>query len=206
MDREVLLGASDELPCRLIAVRAPDEVVNRRRQQAREKAKKKGKGHVPSAEYLALLAWLLFVTNCSAEDLSWKAVVVLYRARWQIELLFELWKSHNRLASHRAGASALEVLAIFYAKLLGVVLQHWILVATADPAHSLRKAAAVLREALEGLLLTLDDRGGLEETLRRLRELVGKLAKTGRRKKNPSHAQLIDDPDLLDWIPEVVAN
>ncbi len=30
--------------------------------------------------------------------------MVLYRARWQIELLFKLWKSHNLLATHRQTA------------------------------------------------------------------------------------------------------
>ena len=33
------------------------------------------------------------------ELLTWKEVVVLYRARWQKELLFKLWKSHNHLAA-----------------------------------------------------------------------------------------------------------
>ena len=65
VDTAVLLGVSDRLPCRLVAVRVPEEVANRRRQQAREKARKKGPGRVPSAGYLALLAWSLFVTNCS---------------------------------------------------------------------------------------------------------------------------------------------
>lgn len=205
VDTAVLLGVSDRLPCRLVAVRVPEEVANRRRQQAREKARKKGPGRVPSAGYLALLAWSLFVTNCVAEDLTWKAVVVLYRARWQIELLFKLWKSDNRLARHRAGASAPEVLAVFYAKLLGVVLQHWVLLATAgpDPSRSLRRAVRVLREALKGLLLALGTQAGLEGELRRLGELVGKLARTSKRGKRPSHAQLIDDPDLLDWLPQV---
>src|SRR5262249_57223750 len=99
------------------------------REQAREKAAKKGRA--PTDEYLELLGWSLFVTNCSEQELTWKGVVVLYRARWQIELLFKLWKSHNRLAAHREGAGALEVLAVFYAKLLGGVLEHWVLVATA---------------------------------------------------------------------------
>ena len=113
----------------------------------------------PTAEYLELLGWSLFVTNCPEEELTWKAVVVLYRARWQIELLFKLWKSHNRLAEHREGASALEVLAVFYAKLLGVLLQHWILVATAwqIAGRSLTKAARALAEVVKQILLALGD-------------------------------------------------
>jgi hypothetical protein len=200
VDRMILLGATARLCCRLIAIRVPDEVANRRRQQAREKAKKKGRE--PSAEYLELLGWSLFVTNCKAEDLTWKAVVVLYRARWQIELLFKLWKSHNQLDRGRAGASAKEFMAVFYAKLLGVVLQHWILVATAwhIAARSLMMAAEKLADDIKEMMQALGDLGRLEELLRRLRRLIENQGKTTNRNKNPSHAQLMADPDLLDWL------
>src|SRR5262249_21489358 len=155
----ILLGAAARLCCRLVAVRAPEEVANRRRQQARQKAARKRRA-APGAEYLELLGWSLFVTNCSAAELTWKAVVVLYRARWQIELLFKLWKSHNRLARRREGAEALEVLAVFYAKLLGVVLQHWVLVAAAwqVAGRSLTRAARALADVVKALLLALGDR------------------------------------------------
>jgi hypothetical protein len=200
LDQVILLGAAARLCCRLVGVRAPEEVANRRRQQAREKAAKKGRQ--PTAAYLELLGWSLFVTNCSQEELTWKAVVVLYRARWQIELLFKLWKSHNRLAKHREGAGALEVLAVFYAKLLGVVLQHWILVATAWQlaGRSLTRAARALAEVVKQILLALGDGAALEAALLRLREVIEKLGGTTDRKKDPSHAQLIEDPELLDWL------
>ena len=200
VDQVILLGATARLCCRLIAIRVPDEVANRRRQQARDKAKKKGRE--PSAEYLELLGWTLFVTNCKAEDLTWKAVVVLYRARWQIELLFKLWKSHNQLDRGRTGASAQEFMAVFYAKLLGVVLQHWILVATAwhVAARSLMKAANLLAEDIKEMMKALGDLGRLEELMRDLQRLIENQGKTTNRNKNPSHAQLMDDPDLLDWL------
>ena len=200
VDEEILLGKSARLRCRLVAIRVPEEVANRRRQKAREKAAKKGRA--PTAEYLELLGWSLFVTNCSEEELTWKAVVVLYRARWQIELLFRLWKSHNNLAKHRAKATALEVLAVFYAKLLGILLQHWILVATAWPRErrSLLKAARALADMVKEILLALRDSAALEAALLRLRDLIEKLGGTTDRNKEPSHAQLIEDPELLDWL------
>jgi Transposase DDE domain len=200
VDEEILLGQSARLRCRLLAIRVPEEVANRRRQKAREKAAKKGR--VPTAEYLELLGWSLFVSNCSAEELTWKAVVVLYRARWQIELLFRLWKSYNQLAKHRAKATALEVLAVFYAKLLGILLQHWILVATAwsNQRRSLRKAARALADMVKEILLALRDSAALEAALLCLRDLIAKLGGTTDRIKEPSHAQLIEDPELLDWL------
>jgi hypothetical protein len=178
----------------------PEEVANRRRQQARETAKRKGR--TPSAEYLELLGWSLFITNVPGEDLTWKAVIVLYRARWQIELLFKLWKSHNHLARTRPGASALEVLAVFYAKLLGVVLQNWILVATAgaNESRSMPKAALALMEMVKALLLCLEDRVEMEKELHKLREVIENLGGTTNRKKDPTHAQLIANPDFLTWL------
>ena len=125
IDVSILLGVSHRLPCRLIALRVPQEVADRRRQKAYVKAQKHGR--VPSREYLEWQDWTIFVTNCEPELLTWEAVVVLYRARWQIELMFKLWKSHNRLATHRAGAAAEEQLAVVYVKLIAVLVQHWIL-------------------------------------------------------------------------------
>jgi hypothetical protein len=199
VDVPILLGAAERLPCRLIGVRVPEEVANRRRQQARDKARDHGRE--PSAAYLELLGWTLFVTNGTVEELTWKAVVVLYRARWQIELLFKLWKSHNGLARYRTGAPALERLALFYAKLLGVLLQHWLLLATAwlVQGRSLLKGARLLRDELKSLLLAVDDRAQLEAGLRRLHQLLQKLAQVQARQKVPSHAQLMDAPELLDW-------
>src|SRR4051812_30068538 len=43
LDQVILLGAAARLCCRLVAIRAPQEAANRRRQQAREKAAKKGR-------------------------------------------------------------------------------------------------------------------------------------------------------------------
>ena len=200
VDQMILLGVAARLCCRLVGVRAPEEVANRRRQQAREKAAKKGR--VPTAQYLELLGWSLFVTDCAQAELTWKGVVVVYRARWQIELLFKLWKSHNGLAKHRAGASGSEVMAVWYAKLLGVVLQHWILVATAwqMASRSLMRAARALVEVVKEVLLALDDAAALEAVLLRLREVINKCGRTTNRKKDPSHSQLVENPELLDWL------
>jgi hypothetical protein len=30
--------------------------------------------------------WTIFITNCPPELLTWKEVVILYRARWQVEV------------------------------------------------------------------------------------------------------------------------
>lgn len=199
VDVPVLLGINDRLPCRLIAVRVPEEVANRRRQKAHEKAAKHGRA--PSAEYLELLGWSLFVTNLPPEKLTWKEVVVLYRARWQIELLFKLWKSHNHLAHRRPGATPVEAMAVLWAKLLGVLLQHWLLLSTSwpDDRRSLLKAARALRDWITALVGALDDHDQLLITVTKIQTHLAHVAKIHSRKKHPSHFQLLQNPALLNW-------
>jgi len=199
VDMPVLLGVNERLPSRLIAVRVPNEVAARRRQKAREKASKHGR--TPSAEYLELLVWSLFITNLSAEQLTWKEAVVLYRARWQIELLFKLWKSHNRLAHHRPGATAVEAMAVLWAKMLGALLQHWLLLTTSwpDDRRSLLNAARALRDWITPIIATLNDHDQLSRTVAQVQTHLAHAARIQSRKKNPSHFQLIRNPELLNW-------
>jgi hypothetical protein len=199
VDATILLGEKERLACRLIAVRVPAEVAARRRQKAREKAH--AHGREPSQEFLELQEWTIFVTNCGAELLTWKAVVVLYRARWQIELLFKLWKSHNHVAELESGISPQRQLAILYAKLIGVIVQHWMLLSAAwdNIQRSLRKAAAILREWIVLLTAVLDDLERLADFLGRLGAAIAKTARVNRRRKHPSLFQLLDNPELLEY-------
>jgi DDE family transposase len=199
VDVSVRLGLKERLPSRLIAVRVPEEVANRRRQKAREKASKHGRE--PSAEYLELLGWSLFVTNLAPDQLTWKEAIVLYRARWQIELLFKLWKSHNQLARRRPGAKPLEVMAVLWAKLMGVLLQHWLLLTAAwpDDRRSLLKAARALRHWIAALIGVLDDHNQLLNTVTKLQTHLTCVARIQSRRKQPSHFQLLRNPELLNW-------
>lgn len=205
VDVPVQLGLQERLPCRLIAVRVPEEVAHRRRQKAREKARKHGREL--SAEYSELLGWSLFVTNLPPERLTWKEAVVLYRARWQIELLFKLCRvvvfpeAHNQLARHRPGASAVETMAMLWAKLIGVMLQHWLLLSAAwpDDRRSLFKAARVLRDWIVALIEALDDHDQLLIIVTKLKNHLTHVAKIQSRKNHPSHFQLLRNPELLNW-------
>lgn len=129
VDRWVEAGQA-RLPCRLVALRAPEEVAARRRQKARAKAARKGRR--PTARHLATCDWTVFLTSCPEGLLTWKDVVVLYRVRWQIELLFKLWKSHNLLARHRSSDPVRQLVEL-YARSVAAILQHWLVLTTAWP-------------------------------------------------------------------------
>jgi Transposase DDE domain len=199
IDLPILLGATERLPCRLIALRVPQEVADRRRQKAYEKAQKHGR--VPSPEHLAWCDWTLLVTNCPADLLTWKEVVILYRVRWQIELMFKLWKSHNHLAAFRAEWSAVERMAVFWAKLIGVVVQHWLLLTStwSDPRRSPWKAARVIRQWIVSLTGALNDLDRLMSVLEEMTATIRAVARQKLQKKRPSSSQLLLNPELLDW-------
>jgi Transposase DDE domain len=200
VDASVVLGEDERLPCRLIAVRVPAEVGARRRQKIREKARDHRRR--PSREYLQMQDWTIFISNCSVALLSWKEVVVLYRARWQIELLFKLWKSHNRLAAREVDASPERQMAVLYAKLIGVIVQHWMLLSVTwhDSQRSLRKAAAILCDWIVLFSEVLDHCRPLRALLRRLEGGIAASARVDRRRKHPSLFQLLDNPELLEYI------
>ena len=101
--------------CRLLAVRLSPEIVEERRWQLRDKVLKKDR--TVSAISLAWLEWSIYITNVPPEWRSLEQVFLIYRLRWQIELLFKLWKSECQLDRIAGHIKAREI----YAKLIGSV-------------------------------------------------------------------------------------
>jgi hypothetical protein len=95
IDRQVLLGAEEKLPCRLVAVKLPDHVAAERRRKAKEDRDKR-LNH--SAEYMKSLGWLIFITNIDPQVWSPMEILKAYRLRWHIEIIFKGWKSHLNMA------------------------------------------------------------------------------------------------------------
>lgn len=195
IDQWVQVGVAG-LRCRIIALRAPQEVAARRRKQARDKALSKGRQ--PTARHLATCDWTVFLTSCPDELLTWKEVVVLYRLRWQIELLFKLWKSHNALADHRSEDPVRQLVEL-YARMTAVVIQHWLVLTTAwgDERLSLTKATRLIRDELPQLIPLATSLPDLITLLTRWRIQLKGLAQIARRKRKPSNPQLLANPELL---------
>ena len=123
---QVKLGcrSQHQLSCRLIILRNPDDVTEKRRRTAKEHAKKRGT--TLSQTYLFMLGWTLFVTNAPDTMISLKHVYDFYRIRWQIELIFKLWKSYCGL-NHILAWRKERVLTELYAKMIGIVILHFLL-------------------------------------------------------------------------------
>lgn len=145
VDLPVTLGLHQRVAARLVAVRVSPEVANQRRCRLHADARRRG--HAVSAERLRLADWTLLVTNVPATLLSGPEVLVVARVRWHVEVLFNLWKGEGQLA-HSRRTQPWPVLCEVYAKLLALLVQHWLVVTSlwTCPERSWTQAAQTLRK------------------------------------------------------------
>jgi len=100
LDMPILLGVKERLPCRMLARRVPEKVASERRRKIRADATRRGK--MPPKKQLELAAWTIIVTSVPSALLTVDEAFVLLRLRWQIELLFKLWKRDGKIDDWRS--------------------------------------------------------------------------------------------------------
>jgi hypothetical protein len=160
IDQAIQLGLEKRLDCRLLAVRVPEEVAEQRRKRLEEDARKKSQPI--SQERLALIHWTIYVTNVPPELLSMEEALVLGRSRWQVEILFKLWKSDGQIDESRS-ENPWHILTEFYAKLIAMVIQHWLLLTELwdHPDRSLHQASQLIQKHAFHLVSMFDQFEGL---------------------------------------------
>ena len=87
----VCLGSDKKVKCRLIVECLPEEVKAEKLRKANRAAQREGRQL--GKDTIARVGLNLFVTNMKEEDIPKEQVWSLYRLRWQIELVFKVWKS-----------------------------------------------------------------------------------------------------------------
>ena len=150
----VIVGGKQEVVCRLLARRVPQEVADRRRQRIQDQYRKKG--GQPSPKLLQLAAWTLVLTNVPACQLSLQEALVLLKVRWQIELLFKLWKSYLSMDEWNSH-NPWRILTEIYAKLLSAIVFHWTILSEfwKYPDRSLCKAFKAFQRYISPILFAL---------------------------------------------------
>jgi hypothetical protein len=91
VEMEIVAGKKDRMCVRLIAAIVPEDIYQKRIRKAEKQNKENG--YNTSDDYKARCRFNLFITNIKPETLSVDDVLVLYKLRWQIELMFKNWKS-----------------------------------------------------------------------------------------------------------------
>ena len=99
IEKDVLIGNEPKIPVRLIMELLPDEVYEQRIRKSMKSHKRKGRQ--TSEKFKFLSRFNCIITNVSVDILPIEIVPALYKIRWQVELIFKIWKSvigihHNR--------------------------------------------------------------------------------------------------------------
>jgi hypothetical protein len=199
VDQTIWLGCDQRLKCRVIAFRVPPEVAAERRRKLRHEAMRK-RGCEPTAARLAWCDWTILVTNVPESMLRVKEAIVLYRARWQVELLFKRWKSQDLIAE-LTGTTTVRQMVRVWARLIAAVLQHWLLLSSVwgDPTKSLGKAVKAIRRFVTHLVVALDSSEKLQQVLHQITKLIAKTCRRNKRRKKPGTFELLNNAELLDF-------
>lgn len=155
LQRQVYVFHKQKLALRLLAVRVPEEIAEQRRRRVREEAKKRGRP--VSQKKLDLCEWNVLITNAPQELISASEGWEMRRVRWQIELVFRVFKSEGGIDKTQARTRE-RVLSELYAKLLAMVVLRWVLLAAGyrQLRHSGQPAARRVKKRAGSLLRALD--------------------------------------------------
>jgi hypothetical protein len=189
-DVAVYVGQKKQLPCRLVAERVPPEVVHQRQARIRETARQNQR--TPSPQALALAHWTIYLTNVPASLLNTAEVFILGRYRWQIELLFKLWKSDLQIDDWNT-TNPYRILCEFYGKLLAAIVTHWFLLLGCwhNPRRSLRQAMPAIHGLAWQWANSLSNLSLLVHMLRSLCRALSR-CQMDRSHQSPRHFQLLE--------------
>ena len=219
VDVDLFVGKRERLPVRLIAVRVSPEEARRRREGAngrithppkgcqapvpgkrkpKDQRQGKRKGKKVSAARLRLADWTIMLTNVPRDLLCVQEALVLLRCRWQIELLWKLWKQHGKLDTWRSYKPE-RILTELYAKLLGLVITHWqvLIGCWQAPNRSLLKATQVVQWMTPCLALALTGLVPVHTIVERTAQMMQTGCTLNSRRKRPNTHQLLADPRLV---------
>jgi hypothetical protein len=206
LDQPVRILHGCKLQVRLLAVRLPVEEAEKRRERVRQEAKQRGRP--VSQKKLELCDWNILVTNAPAEVIGHKEGCVIRRVRWQVELVFRVFKSEGKI-DETASKAPHRVMSELYAKLLGMVVQQWLLLAAGYQMlkHSARRAARRVRERAMKVLRAIKHLERLAGVVKQLATLLHRLCRITHRKAEPSTLDRLSalDPELelrqkLGWL------
>lgn len=122
MELEILIPKDHQmLPSRLIISKVDHKTYDKR--IAKAKKERQSNGHQVTENFKTRAHLNLFITNVPLEWLSTEQVRATYSLRWQIELIFKVWKSQGHLSKVKA-MKIQRFQCQLIAKLLWLLL-HW---------------------------------------------------------------------------------
>lgn len=120
IDVHVLLGKR-KVPCRLIIRKVSEEVAKQKLANVTRKAQKTRRQ--VSQALVIVSKWQFYVTNIESDMCTLDEIITLYSVRWQIELIFKLWKKEMELNKSN-GKTTPRVLCEKLLKMIHILLFH----------------------------------------------------------------------------------
>lgn len=119
LDAEFLIGETERVPIRIIAIPVEPEIAEQRRRKA-----KHNRDHRlnPSRKNLFLMGWNIFITNVDKEKLDAKEIEQLYSIRWRIEIIYKCWKTYMGITNVPQDGNVIRIQAFIYSMLIFILL------------------------------------------------------------------------------------
>jgi hypothetical protein len=149
----VTIGNKERIPVRLLLEIVPEETYQERIRKRTYESKKKG--WKITEEYKARARFTMMITNVPEEDLPVENIYKLYKTRWQIELIFKVWKSImgidklHPMRYHR-------LMCLLYAKLILFLVNSQVIELFARTFYSKEKRLLSIDKCLKTLHLYFD--------------------------------------------------
>lgn len=125
IEKDVYIGRRKYMPVRLIIFKVPDDKVQKRLiKQLKKSERRKTKA---STTVLNRIDLNMFITNVDNSVLDAQSVFEIYKLRWQIELIFKIWKSLLGIHLYKPVKQE-RIETIIYAKLILIML-NWNIIA-----------------------------------------------------------------------------
>lgn len=190
-----LLGNDELYPVRFVIRPVPTEVYEERLKKA-IKASNRGKRSYELQEQTKYLYhWDIYITNIAKEDISDASIFAIYKLRWQVELLFKLFKGCVGI-DKVAGRKTPRVICEIYIKLLLSLIVLYLTKADVleeVPEISLIKAFNKLKTFGAGFINALRSKYSLKKLLNNLMNILKVTAvKEQKRRKKPTTLELLE--------------
>ncbi len=141
------------------------------------------------------------ITNVPAESLSLDEILLLLRVRWQVELLFKLWKDQAKVDEWQS-QNPWRILTEIYAKLIGLIISQWIfqIALWSFPNRSLTRAIHMVQKFAPLMIFTFDDPTVLLRVLERLHASLQVASRIDSRQSQPGTWQRLLEFERLEGL------
>lgn len=129
IEKNVFIGNEPKIPVRLLIDLLPEEIYQQRVRKADRK--RKSQGYRSSEKFKLMSRFSLIITNVPEDVLPVHIISAIYRTRWQIELIFKIWKSILGV-DHIRNIKYTRWLCILYFKLLMMIV-NWSIIMNKRP-------------------------------------------------------------------------